>query len=183
MGYEAVGLDHNFGVDQSSNELHEHFPGVEVYCLPLAQTPWPLESQTFDLVVSNHVIEHLCISPKPFVKEIMRVLKPGGWAYVSNPNPGRLSSRLRALLGKRYYPSGIEQYFETFGQPTHRGHVREFTSSELHYMFAYVGFRNIRSGTHNLWYLRVRMRLAKLVALAATWFPSLRACAYVVAQK
>lgn len=47
---------------------------------------WPeLESDSFDLVVSSQVLEHV---PKPWewIKEIARVTKPGGLVYLCSPN-------------------------------------------------------------------------------------------------
>lgn len=48
---------------------------------PLSQ----LEDNSFDSVVSFHVIEHIT-DHKKFVEEIYRVLKPGGIALISTPN-------------------------------------------------------------------------------------------------
>ena len=45
--------------------------------------PWP--RNTFDIVTSNQVIEHL-LETDTFVSEIHRVLKPGGYAVVSTEN-------------------------------------------------------------------------------------------------
>ena len=48
--------------------------------------PLPFEPQTFDLVVSGLVLEHLP-ELKPFFTEARRVLRPGGRAIVSNMHP------------------------------------------------------------------------------------------------
>jgi 2-polyprenyl-3-methyl-5-hydroxy-6-metoxy-1,4-benzoquinol methylase len=45
----------------------------------------PFPSATFDIVLSNHVIEHVHDQQK-HVDEILRVLKPGGIAYFATPN-------------------------------------------------------------------------------------------------
>lgn len=45
----------------------------------------PFEDDCFDVVVSNHVIEHVP-DQALHVSEIMRVLKPGGIAYFATPN-------------------------------------------------------------------------------------------------
>jgi ubiquinone/menaquinone biosynthesis C-methylase UbiE len=47
--------------------------------------PLPFEDEVFDCVVSFQVIEHIK-RDKLFVKEIMRVLRPGGKFIVSTPN-------------------------------------------------------------------------------------------------
>lgn len=53
----------------------------------------PISSQSFDLIVSLHVIEHLP-DPKQFVMEAHRVLRPGGILLIATPNPESLGSRL-----------------------------------------------------------------------------------------
>jgi SAM-dependent methyltransferase len=45
----------------------------------------PFESGTFDVVISNHVIEHVN-DQQEHVSEVLRVLKPEGLAYVATPN-------------------------------------------------------------------------------------------------
>ena len=52
----------------------------------------PCASASFDLVVSNHVLEHVghAAEQNEYLREIHRVLKPGGWAYIAIPNKYRL---------------------------------------------------------------------------------------------
>ena len=44
----------------------------------------PFDDDTFDCVMCNHVLEHL-EDDRSAVKEILRVLKPGGWAILQVP--------------------------------------------------------------------------------------------------
>lgn len=50
-----------------------------------AGTTLPFADGSFDLAVSNHVIEHLDDAAS-HVRELARVLRPGGWAYLATPN-------------------------------------------------------------------------------------------------
>jgi len=59
--------------------------------------PLPYDSASFDLVVLSEVIEHL-ESFMPIVREIGRVLRPGGHFVMSTPNMARLHSRLHFFL-------------------------------------------------------------------------------------
>ena len=76
----------------------------------------PFRNAAFDLVISNHVIEHVHNS-QAHLREIKRVLKPDGLAYLATPNrfallephyrlpllswlPTRLSDRYVRLLGR-----------------------------------------------------------------------------------
>ena len=66
-----------------SEELPEMPSNVEfVQC---AVPPLPFEDESFDCVVSFQVIEHIK-RDKEFVREVYRVLKPGGRFIVSTPN-------------------------------------------------------------------------------------------------
>ena len=50
-------------------------------------SPLPYPDDRFDLVVSMDVIEHL-VDPLPWVRELVRVLRPGGVALLTTPNYG-----------------------------------------------------------------------------------------------
>lgn len=45
----------------------------------------PFPDESFDIVISNHVIEHVK-NPRGHVAEVARVLKPDGIAYLATPN-------------------------------------------------------------------------------------------------
>lgn len=47
--------------------------------------PIPAQAEAFDLLVSLALVEHLH-NPDNFMREAMRVLKPGGFLYLSTPN-------------------------------------------------------------------------------------------------
>lgn len=59
---------------------------------PVEGTALPFDEQQFDLVLSNHVMEHVgeLEDQAHHLAEIQRVLRPGGWAYVSVPNRWRI---------------------------------------------------------------------------------------------
>jgi 2-polyprenyl-3-methyl-5-hydroxy-6-metoxy-1,4-benzoquinol methylase len=49
--------------------------------------PLPLPEETFDLVVSMDVIEHVP-DPRPWVRDIVRMMRPGGRLFLTTPNYG-----------------------------------------------------------------------------------------------
>jgi ubiquinone/menaquinone biosynthesis C-methylase UbiE len=62
-----------------------HFTRVE-------GTDVPFEDGSFDVVISNHVIEHVGDRRAQLrhLRELHRVLRPGGWAYLAMPNRWRV---------------------------------------------------------------------------------------------
>src|SRR5580765_3041294 len=72
-----------FGLDADDNSVKvaRQFATVQRWDLDCAQ-PLPYESGTFDAIVAKDVLEHLQ-KPWLLLKEIRRVLKPGGTLLVS----------------------------------------------------------------------------------------------------
>ncbi len=81
------------GVDLSSwAKVFAKKYGYELYLGELEQAG--LLSESFDVITSTSTLEHIT-EPYRHVKEIMRILKPGGIAYFAGiPNYGSLSVRL-----------------------------------------------------------------------------------------
>jgi len=61
---------------------------------------WPFETDVADLVISNAVFEHLNGTHKLFLKEAFRIVKPGGYFFLSTPNLTYLLKRIRFLIGR-----------------------------------------------------------------------------------
>jgi 2-polyprenyl-3-methyl-5-hydroxy-6-metoxy-1,4-benzoquinol methylase len=54
-----------------------------------------------DVVVSVETIEHL-ENPRAFIRELVRLVKPGGWILITTPNQLSLLSLLTLLFKKRF---------------------------------------------------------------------------------
>ena len=77
----------------------------------------PLEDNSFDVIMANHILEHVENLPKA-LSEIKRVLKPNGWAILLSPiNPKREKTYENASI------TSPEEREKHFGQ---KDHVREF---------------------------------------------------------
>jgi SAM-dependent methyltransferase len=63
-------------------------------------TAMPFPDDAFDLVICNHVIEHVPAWEK-LAQELHRVVRPGGLVYVATPNIYRPQMPLRVLLGSK----------------------------------------------------------------------------------
>jgi len=74
----------HFGVDyvDPTENLPENYKFSKV---DLNKNGMPYSDDLFDLIVANHVIEHLT-DPIRFFGECLRVLKPGGRLYLSAPS-------------------------------------------------------------------------------------------------
>jgi SAM-dependent methyltransferase len=59
----------------------------------------PFRSQSFDVIISNHSLEHFC-ELEATVREIGRVIQPDGALYAAVPDAGSLADRVYRWLGK-----------------------------------------------------------------------------------
>lgn len=67
----------------------------------LNSASWPLPEACADVVAAVEVIEHL-ENPRAFVRELVRLVKPGGLVVVTTPNQQSLLSLLTLLLKGRH---------------------------------------------------------------------------------
>jgi SAM-dependent methyltransferase len=95
---------------------------------PAEFIPW--HDETFDLVYSDNVLEHLA-EPEDVFCEIARVLKPGGWFLAKTPNKWHYMPLLARLTPHRFhrYYNRIRGRAEHDTFPTHyransRGDIR-----------------------------------------------------------
>ncbi|GMO29332.1 MAG: class I SAM-dependent methyltransferase [Termitinemataceae bacterium] len=93
--------------------------GLDVSYLPLQEKKFPSES--FSVVIASHLIEHLN-SPAAFVKEVLRILKPGGFFIVITPN---IDSFQAKLFGAQWR-SAIFDHLFLFSKRTLCALLKEF---------------------------------------------------------
>jgi 2-polyprenyl-3-methyl-5-hydroxy-6-metoxy-1,4-benzoquinol methylase len=105
--------------------------------------PIPCESNSFDAVIINEVIEHLRVNLIHSINELHRILKPGGVLLMSTPNHRSIVG-LYYLLFKGKGAFAIEggvyeqfSYLDLFGS---MGHIREYTPTEMQQFFERLGF-------------------------------------------
>jgi methionine biosynthesis protein MetW len=129
------------------NTIRAQINGIEVVNADLNQK-LPIEDEEFDVVHANQVIEHL-VETDLFVKEIYRILKPGGYAIISTPNLASFHNLISLVLGKQPFTAHVsnEVVLGNSFDP-HKGtrhskgfsHLRIFTCESLRDMFEYHGF-------------------------------------------
>ena len=117
-------------------------PGQKVAVVDLNHQALPYPNDQFALITCVETIEHL-ESFRGLIREIYRVLKPGGLAVISTPNVLNLRSRLR------YFSSGFYNLFgplalEETRTPGPRGHITPVNWFYLAHALLSAGFQNVR---------------------------------------
>lgn len=107
--------------DESRPFLKEFNAPVEVRTCDLETDKYPYDDESFDVVFSKSVIEHMR-DPFHFIDECARLLKPGGSLLLMTP-------------------SWRTQYINFYDDPTH---VRPFTEKGLRQLLLMRGYRQIR---------------------------------------
>ncbi|MCE2947071.1 MAG: methyltransferase domain-containing protein [bacterium] len=111
--------------------------------------PLPFDDAGFDAVVCCQVLEHFTHSHLPAMREMHRVLVPGGLVEVDVPNVAAFRNRSRLLRGRNITYDYAEHYLHA--RPVlYRGlsfyplrHNREFTRDELVLLLSEAGFHGI----------------------------------------
>lgn len=145
---ERIGCDEIFGVDTWRDGISEsEGRGIKIIKNDLNKK-LKIQSNSFDVVVSNQVIEHL-IYPEVFVKEIYRILKKGGYAVISTENLSSWDNIISLLMG--YIPFSMQFNQLKIGNPftphkkvfekTYNPHTRIFTYKGLMYFFDFFKFK------------------------------------------
>jgi len=120
----------------------------------------PYKNNTFDFIIFNEVFEHLRINPILTLKEINRVLRPGGILLLTTPNLYAIHKILMFNLGRSFNDAYDE--FNKLNIYGYMGHIREYSTKEVrkflkntnfkietviyrndYSFFKYPGFKNI----------------------------------------
>lgn len=92
--------------------------GIRIFVGTLEEAAFKAES--FTAIHFSHLIEHVP-DPRSFLKEVYRVLKPGGYAVITTPNVDGLQAR---LFGKEWR-SAIADHLTLFSKRTLARLIRE----------------------------------------------------------
>ena len=127
-----IGTSEIYGIEIDENNVQKaRNNGVKVTICD-ANEKVPFENNTFDVVISHEVLEHL-LDTDNFFSEIHRVLKPKGYAVISTTNLSSLHNIFFILLGMQppaLHLSKIQVGNFLYGTETH-GHIKAFNVSAL----------------------------------------------------
>ena len=128
-GWEAIGIETSgFAAEYASQHTE-----CQVYQGTLQQVALPSES--FDVVTLMDVLEHIA-EPLDLMREIYRVLRPGGIVYVVTPNFGSFFVRLYGPQSYAVWPDQHVVYFR-------RGSIKQ--------LLLMCGFRRVVTGTRDVY--------------------------------
>lgn len=122
--------------------------GIQVFRVNLNEKI-PVEDAAFDFVLASQIIHYL-YETDLFIREIHRVLKPGGYAIIATPNLASLHNIVSLVFGRQPHTAHIsnEVRVGTLFKPSYpkrrdRGipHLRIFTYEGLKRLFEYHQFR------------------------------------------
>jgi ubiquinone/menaquinone biosynthesis C-methylase UbiE len=130
----------SFGCDYTDKLLS--VSGAEIETVDLNRQPLPYGGNRFALVTCVETIEHL-ENFREVIREIYRVLKPGGLAVFSTPNILNLRSRLRYLSSGFYNLFGPLASEESAIHST-RGHINPVSWFYLSHALLSAGFRDLK---------------------------------------
>lgn len=99
--------------------------------IELEEFPYP--DNFFDLVLFCEILEHLVQDPVKVLREIKRVLRPGGMLVLTTPNACRLENVARMVAGVN--TSDPYSAYGPYGR-----HNREYTRHEIYLLLKYLGF-------------------------------------------
>jgi methionine biosynthesis protein MetW len=146
-----IGTSKVFGIDVVKENVEQaKARGIACYQADLDEARFPFEDESFDAVCANQIIEHLS-KTDAFVKEVYRVLRPGGYAVISTPNLAALQCLIFLLLGWQPLPAHVSDETTTVGSPVRRSdcqdqrmpgshHRRVFTLRALEEFLKHHGF-------------------------------------------
>jgi len=124
-GWDAEGCDLSEDFVRYAREVN----GVNAHAATLEQMNYPEAS--FDVVTLVEVIEHL-YDPAETVRELRRVVRPGGLVYISTPN----EESVYQSLGNLYYKARGLDWVVNLCPTWNLYHVQGFSPRSLRYLLA-----------------------------------------------
>lgn len=142
LGFDVTGIDLNELYLEKYNR--KWFSQFDLVISDVEKKRLPFDDNTFNYVIFTEVLEHIAVtSPIVILKDIHRVLKPGGILYLSTPNVANWSNVLSLLCNKNVFWSP-EIFYGSLDR-----HNREYTSEEVIHALHEAGFAKVTLEYYN----------------------------------
>jgi len=139
LGHSVISTDFpTTGGVQHLNRLMDY--GIRGHFLEVGKDPIPEPDDSVDVVFVGNVIEHLPHTPRYFLQDLIRILKPGGHLVVDTKNAVDLKTRLKMLLGVSNWPTLRGIYPIEYNYMHHK----EYTLAELVDVLELSGLENVK---------------------------------------
>src|SRR5205809_2540991 len=147
---DRLGIPEAHGVDLDAVALEEaRGKGVVTQQLDMRHGTLPFPDSSFDLVTSFGVLDYLP-DFDPMLREIYRVLRPGGYVLISLPNLAGWQNRLFLLFGyqlrdvevSRERVVGVHRWYASDSHPV--GHIHTVTVGAFRELMEHHGFHTVR---------------------------------------
>lgn len=119
-GWNACGIEVSAPAVEHAREL-----GLDVRQGYLEAANYP--DDHFDVVTASEILEH-CDEPEILLKEVHRILRPGGLFWATTPAAGGLSYRLMGLHWTTLYPP---EHLQLFSRRAVRRFLSKFSSARV----------------------------------------------------
>jgi SAM-dependent methyltransferase len=140
-GWDVTGLNHDVEFAHSWAVFLERCRErkIDVLTANVERELFPAPTASFDAVLFCELFEHLYTNPFHTLREIFRVLKPGGLLVLTTPNLRRAETLSRYLHGWGSQTPVSRPFFELLPSILYHRHNREYTAAELDYYLARQG--------------------------------------------
>jgi SAM-dependent methyltransferase len=121
------------GVEVSKTAAeHLRAEGINTFCGELSEANY--QEGSFDVVIASEILEHVP-DPASMIREVARILRPGGLLWATTPNAKGLSSRLLGLQWSAVSPPE---------------HLHLFSASGLRKLLSSEGFQRAQIHTESM---------------------------------
>jgi len=146
-------------------------PRFEGRVLDVERSIGDLKGRLYDAIIMTSLIEHL-VDPIGAMKNLLAVLRAGGFAYIETPNIAKYSRRIKLLMGRFPSTGTINEGLSTMnGEPVtlhEEGHFHYWTFRSMSLMLTqFCGFTRIQKAPY--WPARDRIPDPIASGLSKLW--------------